>query len=183
MALAVEDYLKKPYGRVVVPEGDGTYRAEIIEFPGCFAVGETAAEALASLEDVAASWLEILLEKGKAVPEPIESGGFSGKLVLRLPKSLHKKAAHLAERDGVSLNQFIVSCVAEQVGSKASVATQPLIALFGQLFSAVALRSVDTTGASKHQFASMSNAGPPARRGDSLRGAVSAATNPAPART
>jgi hypothetical protein len=42
--------------------------------------------------------------------------------VVRLPKTLHKKAAHAAARDGVSLNQFIVSCVAEQVGSRSDEA-------------------------------------------------------------
>jgi len=110
------DYLKMPYGRVVVPEADGTFRGEIIEFPGCIATGDTAAEALANLEDVAASWLEATLAKGQRVPEPIENEGFSGKLVVRMAKTLHRKAAHVAAREGVSLNQFIVSSVAEQVG-------------------------------------------------------------------
>jgi predicted RNase H-like HicB family nuclease len=117
--MAPDDYLKKPYGRVVVPDSDGTFRAEIIEFPGCIAVGDTAAAALANLEDVAASWLETTIAKGQRIPEPTESVGFSGKLVLRLPKSLHKKAAHMAARDGVSLNQFIVSSLAEQTGTQA----------------------------------------------------------------
>ena len=112
------DYLKAPYGRVVVPESDGTFRAEITEFPGCIAVGDTAAEALANLEDVAVSWLEATLAKGQPVPEPIDSTGFSGKLVLRFAKSLHKKAAYAAKRDGVSLNYFIVNCIAEQVGAR-----------------------------------------------------------------
>lgn len=111
------DYLKRPYGRMVVPELDGTYMAEIIEFPGCIATGDTAIEALAKLEDVAASWLGATLSKGQHVPEPVENAAFSGKLVLRMPKSLHRKAAYLAARDGVSLNQFIVTSVAEQVGS------------------------------------------------------------------
>ena len=108
-------YLKRPYGRVVVPESDGTFRAEIIEFPGCIAVGDTAGEALANLERVADSWLQATIAKGLRVPEPIESIEYSGKLVLRLPKTLHKNAA---ARDGVSLNQFIVSCIAEQVGTR-----------------------------------------------------------------
>jgi predicted HicB family RNase H-like nuclease len=112
------EYLKKPYGRVVVPESDGTFRAEIVEFPGCIAVGETSAEALSNLEDVAASWLQAVLSKGQRVPPPIENAGFSGKLMVRLPKSLHKKAAHMAAHEGVSLNQFIVSSIAEQVGSR-----------------------------------------------------------------
>jgi predicted RNase H-like HicB family nuclease len=96
--MALAEYLKKPYGRFVVPESDGTFRGEIIEFPGCIAVGDTAAEALANLEDVAASWLEATLARGQRIPEPIENVEFSGKLVVRLPKTLHKKAAHIAAR-------------------------------------------------------------------------------------
>jgi predicted RNase H-like HicB family nuclease len=112
------EYLRRPYGRLVVPEADGTFRGEIIEFPGCIAVGDTAAEALANLEDVAANWLEATIAKGQRVPDPLEDVEFSGKLVVRLPKSLHKKAAYLAQHEGVSLNQFIVSSVAEQVGAQ-----------------------------------------------------------------
>jgi antitoxin HicB len=115
-AMTPAEYLKKPYGRNVVPDSDGTFRAEIIEFPGCIAVGDTAAEALANLENVAESWLEAVIAKGQRVPEPIENTAFSGKLVVRLPKTLHKKAARIAAQEGVSLNQFIVSSVAEQVG-------------------------------------------------------------------
>jgi predicted RNase H-like HicB family nuclease len=134
MAMGPGDYLKRPYGRFVVPESDGTFRAEIIEFPGCIAVGDTAAEALANLENVAESWLEATIAKGQRVPDPIESAGFSGKLVVRLPKSLHKKAAHAAARDGVSLNQFIVSSISEQVGMRAIGYTtlgQPFAGLYG----------------------------------------------------
>lgn len=123
MKTMVTEILRKPYGRTVMPEPDGTFRAEIIEFPGCIAIGETAVEALTSLEDVATSWLEVAISKKQTIPEPIESvDGFSGKLVVRLPKSLHKKAAHMAAKDGVSLNQFILSSVAEQIGGKAVAA-------------------------------------------------------------
>ena len=111
-------HLGRPYSRVIIPEQDGTFRAEILEFPGCIATGDTEIEALASLKDVALSWLEVTLAKGQVIPEPIEKMEFSGKLVLRLPKSLHKKASRAAERDGISLNQFIVSSLAEQVGTR-----------------------------------------------------------------
>lgn len=117
------DYLAKPYGRVVFREDDGSYRGEIIEFPGCIAIGDTAAEALAHLEGVAESWLASTIARGQRVPEPIETGSYSGKLVVRLTRSLHRKATHEAAREGVSLNHFIVSCVAEQVGARA----KPLI--------------------------------------------------------
>jgi predicted RNase H-like HicB family nuclease len=120
-ATAPSEYLKRPYGRVVVPESDGTFRAEIMEFPGCIATGDTAAEALASLENVAESWLEATTARGQHVPEPMEGGGFSGKLVVRLGRDLHRRAAHMAAHEGVSLNQFIVSSVAEHVGSRLAV--------------------------------------------------------------
>lgn len=114
----VEEYLARPYSRLVVPELDGSFRGEIIEFPGCISMGDTAADALANLEEVAAGWLESAIAKGMRIPDPLQSNeGYSGKLVLRLPKTLHKKATYGAAREGISLNQYIVSCIAEHVGS------------------------------------------------------------------
>jgi predicted RNase H-like HicB family nuclease len=114
---AAAEYLKKPYGRLLVPEEDGTYRAEIMEFPGCIAVGDTAAEAVENLENAAIVWVEATIERGRSVPEPMEELDYSGKLVVRLPRSLHKRAAYMANREGISLNQFMVSSIAEQVGA------------------------------------------------------------------
>ena len=64
--------LGRPYRRVLTPENDGTYRAEIAEFRGCLATGDTPEAALASLEDVAESWLDAMGEVGLPVPEPFE---------------------------------------------------------------------------------------------------------------
>jgi predicted RNase H-like HicB family nuclease len=111
--------LKKPYARQVIPQEDGLYKAEILEFPGCFAVGDSAIEALASLEEIAIDWLAATIAQGQNIPEPSDATGYSGKTVLRMSKTLHKKAAQFAMRDGVSLNQFVVNCVAEQVGLRA----------------------------------------------------------------
>ena len=102
ITISSAEYLKRPYQRCVVPDTDGSYRAEIIEFPGCIATGGTGAEALANLEEVAASWLESTIARGLRIPEPIDDAGFSGKLMVRLPKSLHRKATQTAARDGVS---------------------------------------------------------------------------------
>jgi predicted transcriptional regulator len=40
-----------------------------------------------------------------------------GALSLRLPESLHKKLGEVAEREGVSINQFISSAVAEKMSA------------------------------------------------------------------
>ncbi|MBV8452292.1 MAG: type II toxin-antitoxin system HicB family antitoxin [Deltaproteobacteria bacterium] len=50
-------YLCLPYARVLTPEESGGYSAEMLEFPGCFAKGETADEAVHNLEEVAESWV------------------------------------------------------------------------------------------------------------------------------
>jgi predicted RNase H-like HicB family nuclease len=113
------DYLRRPYARLVIPDADGSYFAEIVEFPGCFADGKTAAEALENLESVAIDWLNTIIAQGQDIPDPMDSNDFSGKLVLRMTKGLHKRAALWAGREGVSLNQFITTCLAEAVGERA----------------------------------------------------------------
>ena len=119
MAKAVANqYLKKPYARILVPTEDGRFSAEVLEFPGCYAHGNTPDEAFRRLEDAAGSWIEAALEQGQAIPEPFGSMDFGGKFALRLPRSLHRRAARLAEKDRISLNQFCVSAIAERVGAE-----------------------------------------------------------------
>jgi predicted RNase H-like HicB family nuclease len=118
MKRAAKDYLKEPYSRVLIPEEDGTYSADILEFPGCFAEGRTPDEAYANLEKVAESWIEAALEQGQEIPAPIEAHDFSGRVALRIPRSIHKQAAKFAEMDNTSLNQFFLTAVAARVGAE-----------------------------------------------------------------
>jgi uncharacterized protein (DUF1778 family) len=46
---------------------------------------------------------------------------YSGKVNLRMPKSLHRDLARRAEKEGVSLNQFMVVALARAVGEEESV--------------------------------------------------------------
>ncbi len=112
-----ERYLAQPYARILIPEATGGFSAELLEFPGCFAEGETANEAFASLEKAASSWIEVALSQGQEIPPPSASCGYSGKLVLRLPRELHRLASQKANRDGVSLNQCLVTAIAAWVGA------------------------------------------------------------------
>jgi predicted RNase H-like HicB family nuclease len=128
--MAPAEILKRPYARLVTPDEDGSYFAEILEFPGCFATGETAPEALENLESVAIDWINTALEQGQNIPDPMDANEYSGKLVLRMTKGLHKRAALWADREGVSLNQFITTCLAEAVGERSRqnfVVAQPQI--------------------------------------------------------
>jgi antitoxin HicB len=161
MKMKTVEYLKRPYSRVVIPETDGTYRSEILEFPGCIASGDTAAQALANLEDVAESWLEATLARGQSVPEPVEENEFSGKLVLRLAKSIHRNAAKAARQDGVSLNTLISNCVAEHLGARKITPMPRYITNFSQQNNMVFLGHDTTylTTATNKTFSSSGQAG------------------------
>jgi predicted RNase H-like HicB family nuclease len=113
-----EDYLKQPYARVLIPEPEGGFAAEVLEFPGCYSFGDTAEEALQNLEDAALSWIEAAVSQGQHIPEPSDSGEASGKVALRLPRNLHRKASQVAERNRVSLNTFLVDAIAARVGAQ-----------------------------------------------------------------
>lgn len=125
------EILEKPYLRLVIAESDRQYTAEIFEFPGCFAMGSSREEALAILDEVAVDWIAAALEQGQEIPEPRAAATFSGRLGLRLPQGLHRRAAMCASMEGVSLNQFIVSCVAEAVGACTKPAPAPSVLVAG----------------------------------------------------
>ena len=50
-----------------------------------------------------------------------EETSYSGKLMVRLPKSLHKKIAQEAEKESTSINQLIVSILSESIGYKKGI--------------------------------------------------------------
>jgi hypothetical protein len=60
----------------------------------------------------------VCISQGHEVPEPSSSVTYSGRIVLRLPRSIHRQAARLAERDQTSLNTYLVSAVAAKVGAE-----------------------------------------------------------------
>jgi predicted RNase H-like HicB family nuclease len=90
----------------------------VLEFPGCFAEGDTPEEAYENLQEAAENWVDSAHSQGMAIPEPFAARGYSGTVSLRLPKSMHRRAVQYAHRDGVSLNQFLVSAIAARVGAE-----------------------------------------------------------------
>jgi antitoxin HicB len=113
------EILTRPYHREVVREEDG-WVVRVVEWSGCIGSGDTATEALADLEDAMKVWVASCLVDSVPVPEPIREDAFSGKLVLRIPRSLHRDAARLAAHEHVSLNQYISNALARVVGNVGS---------------------------------------------------------------
>ena len=53
---------------------------------------------------------------GSDIPEPRTAASHSGRLLLRMPRTLHAALTQAAERENVSLNQFITDSLASVVG-------------------------------------------------------------------
>jgi antitoxin HicB len=96
-------------------KNNGRWFARFPDLPGCLADGETEEEALARGNEAKSLWLEIALKAGKDIPQPSEEPPYSGRLNVRLPKGLHETAARFAEREGVSLNTYLVQLISEGV--------------------------------------------------------------------
>lgn len=115
---SVEDYAGLPYHLMVVRDDEEKGRpwtATVEELPGCTTRGRTADEALGGLQAALTSWIEVALEQGREIPQPKSAGSHSGRLLLRMPRTLHAELTRVADREGVSLNQFITDSLASAV--------------------------------------------------------------------
>jgi antitoxin HicB len=73
---------------------------------GCVTQGDDFVELGQMIADATRGWIEIALEDGRDIPEPRPEQDYSGKFVVRVLKSLHRRLVQRAEREGVSPNQF-----------------------------------------------------------------------------
>ena len=112
----LEYYLELTYPVTITPDITGGYVAEIEELPGCFTQGETLEEVYENMVEARQLWLESAYEDGLDIPLPGEDRQYSGKFNVRFPKSLHRRLDRMADKEGVSLNQFLVSTLSRVVG-------------------------------------------------------------------
>lgn len=112
----VKDYMNLPYDFVIKQINDESghyFHATVLELDGCQSTGETFQEAYDGLREAMEGWIETKLENGFSIPTPVDTESYSGKFVLRLPKSLHCRLAMEAEKEGVSLNQYALYKLAQ----------------------------------------------------------------------
>jgi antitoxin HicB len=73
------------------------------------------------------AWIETAQENGQSIPEPQMLDDYSGKFVVRLPKTLHRQLVDRAAREGVSLNALVSVALGQYVGMEAiSKLAQPV---------------------------------------------------------
>jgi antitoxin HicB len=111
----LKEYLARPYHRVL-RRTDDLYSCEVIELPGCFSSGETAAEAVDNLGEAMEIWLSSELAAGHEIPEPIDEDHYAGRVSLRLTPTLHRRATVAAAIEGVSLNRLLSTAIAVYLG-------------------------------------------------------------------
>ena len=99
--------MRLPYRIELYPDEEGGYVAAIPDLPGCVTQAETKEEAVKFIEDAKAAWISTAMEQSIPIPGA-RAASYSGKLNVRLPKSLHRALAIRAEEEGVSLNHLIV---------------------------------------------------------------------------
>jgi antitoxin HicB len=106
----VRRYLSLPYRIALSRDGQDEERpwlATVEELAGCQARGSTAEDAAGRIVHAIAEWVASARAEGREVPEPRTGRAHSGRLLLRMPQSLHSDLADAAERDHVSLNAYI----------------------------------------------------------------------------
>jgi RNA polymerase sigma-B factor len=98
----------------------GGWSAQVEELPGCTAEGATAEAAAAGIEEAMRRWVKAAEAEGREIPKPRSVASHSGRLLVRMPQSLHAQLARIAEREEVSLNQFITGALAAAVSWRGS---------------------------------------------------------------
>ena len=107
--MQVEDYIKLPYTRIIQEINDESghyFYGRIMELDGCQSTGDTLDELYNNLNEALEGYIETKLENNLEIPRPANQEDYSGKFIVRIPKSLHMRLELEAEREGVSLDQY-----------------------------------------------------------------------------
>jgi antitoxin HicB len=96
-------YINLPYTIEITQdhsEDNPGWVARVKELPGCITQADSFDELEAMIKDAICSWIEVALEDGIPIPEPRLEDEYSGKFVVRLPKSLHRDLVERSEDEG-----------------------------------------------------------------------------------
>ena len=116
----VDEYLVVPYTVEVQHDQSGGragWFARVVELPGCMTQADAFDELETMVQDAMQAWITTALDVGLPVPEPDATETHSGRLTVRLPRSLHKEVAAAAVRDGVSLDTFVAAALGRSLGT------------------------------------------------------------------
>ncbi|MBU0506895.1 MAG: toxin-antitoxin system HicB family antitoxin [bacterium] len=110
--------MKQKYAYIVNilwSEEDQAYIAEAPELEGCITHGKTITAAAKNANDAITSWMRTAKRLKHPIPDPVLKKKPSGKFNVRVPKQLHQSLVVRAVQEGVSLNQIVVTLLAQGV--------------------------------------------------------------------
>ncbi|NLR09547.1 MULTISPECIES: toxin-antitoxin system HicB family antitoxin [Lactobacillaceae] len=104
-------YMGLDYSFVITPitedDGEKYFQLSIPDLPGFKIYENTEEELRKSLDDAKSAWFLANIEAHESIPEPKREQEFSGRVTLRMSKSLHAQLDFQAKREDVSLNAYI----------------------------------------------------------------------------
>lgn len=108
-----QEIIQRPYRKVISGDAEEGFLIEVPDLPGCMTAGETLEEAVSMLPEAMLLWITSRLERGEPVPAPSVTPEHSGRLLVRMPKTLHRQLIERAEDEGVSANQLAVALLSK----------------------------------------------------------------------
>jgi predicted HicB family RNase H-like nuclease len=93
--------------RVTWYEEDREYVGLCAEFPGLSWLARTPEAALRGIRKVVGGVVEEMRRSGEAVPEPIATRRYSGRFVVRVPPTVHRRLVQEASESNISLNRLV----------------------------------------------------------------------------
>ena len=105
--------------------GELCFEAKVKELPDLAEYADSWQEAYELALDAIDTTATLLAEQGRDMPLPASGvEDYSGRVTLRVPRTLHRSLALMAEDEGVSLNQLMVSALADFRGFSAGAVAQ-----------------------------------------------------------
>lgn len=112
--LSLNEYVALEYPfNVFADQEIGGYVVTYPDLPGCTTHVERVEDVGVVAEEIRRLWIRTEYEDGEDIPLPSYPQAYSGKFIVRTPKSLHRQLAQSAEDDGVSLNHYVVTMLAQ----------------------------------------------------------------------
>jgi predicted RNase H-like HicB family nuclease len=102
-------FLEQRYPYLVTPDPDGGFLLAFPDLPRCMTQVSDERDIPRAADEIRSLWLESAYANDVDIPLPRTEETYSGKFVVRVPRSLHQRLAESAEQDGISLNQYVVS--------------------------------------------------------------------------
>jgi len=105
-------------------DGESYYVGRVAEFPNISSFEDSYEESHALVIDAILTLKKIADESQVPFPAPYPqpTDEFSGRITLRLPKTLHAKVSKKASQEEVSVNQYVVTAIATYVGETDGIA-------------------------------------------------------------